>query len=418
MSDSNHPPLKNQRVLISGSGIGGLVAAYWLAKAGASVTVLERASEIRREGHIIGIRKMAIPIVESMGLGETLRERMTGELGLKIVNGLDRAWASIPVSEAGFTTPLMIHRGELVSALHDVTKDKVSFIYGDSIDTIEEIGDTLRVTLTNRKSQPLHCDVLLVAEGMRSRTRSKIFDAGSQAPILKLGLVVASFSYKSDQPWARCYHIPNQRAILIRPDRQGISHAHTICRASDKLVGPTTSKEQQRGQFLRLFEKTGWESEKITKDLSEAGDLHIQEVAQVKCKVWSKGRTVLVGDSAYCPSPIGGMGATAAIVGGYLLAAELAKNPADPQAAFRAYEYSLRPWIEFIHKPGPMVAKRGFPETRFGILSFHLLIHLYFTSPARYVFLWIILILQHLGLLKSNPPPIPKIPSPSVFNSF
>ncbi|KAA1128347.1 hypothetical protein PGTUg99_011752 [Puccinia graminis f. sp. tritici] len=414
MTDSNHAPPKSLRVLISGAGIGGLVAAYWLGKAGASVTVLERAGEIRREGHVIGIRKEALPIVENMGLGEALRGRKTGELGLRIVDGFHNAWASIPLSDAGFTCPLQIHRGDLVAALYEATKDKASFIYEDSIDTVEEINETLRVTLTNRKSQALDFDVLMVAEGMRSHTRAKIFNRPVQEPILSLGLLVATFSFESDQAWASCYHIPDHRAILVRPDRHGRAYAHAICRGSrEPAIGPQPSKDQHRAQFFQLFQKTGWESEKITKALGEAGDLHIQEVAQVRCKVWSKGRTVLLGDSAYCPSPIGGMGATAAIIGGYNLAVELIRNPADPQAAFRAYELSLRPWIDAIQKPAPAIAKLGFPETRLGILSLHFLVYLYFASPARLLFLPFILLLKHFGFFKPTSPP--PVPSPSVF---
>ncbi|KAA1126546.1 hypothetical protein PGTUg99_026921 [Puccinia graminis f. sp. tritici] len=286
MSDSNHTPPKSLQVLISGADIGCLVAAYWLGKAGASVTVLERAGGIRREGHVIGIRKEALPIVESMGLAEALRGRKTGELGLRIVDGFHNAWASIPLSDAGFTCPLQIHRGDLVATLYEATKDKASFSYDNSIDTVEEISETLRVTLTNRKSQALDFDLLMVAEGMRSHTRAKIFNRPVQEPILSLGLLVATFSFESDQAWVSCYHIPDHRAILVRPDRHGRAYAHAICRGSrEPAIGPQPSKDQHRAQFFQLFQKTGWESEKITKAFGEAGDLHIQEVASTKSSI-------------------------------------------------------------------------------------------------------------------------------------
>lgn len=130
MSDFNPPPQKNLRVLISGAGIGGLVAAYWLAKAGASVSVLERADALRTEGHIIGIREQALRIIEYMGLGEALRGQNSGELGLKLVDVMNRALVTFPVNDPdkGFTTRLQVRRGELVAALYEVTKDKVRFL--------------------------------------------------------------------------------------------------------------------------------------------------------------------------------------------------------------------------------------------------------------------------------------------------
>jgi len=414
MSDFNPPPQKNLRVLISGAGIGGLVAAYWLAKAGASVSVLERTDALRTEGHIIGIREQALRIIEHMGLGEALREQNSGELGVKFVDVMNKALVSFPFNDAdkGFTTRLQVRRGELVAALYEVTKDKARFMFGNSVETVEEVDDSLRVTLADCKSQPLHVDVLLVAEGWNSRTRARIFNEDLHTPILRLGVRAAIFSYKSnDEKWARCYHTPNSQLLLVRPDRLGMAHVLAVYRgSSDQLMADRKmTQDQQRQLFIRRFQGTGWESDRIMKALSETEHLHIQELAQVRCKTWSKGRVALVGDSAYCPSPIGGMGTTAAIVGGYNLAAELVKNPKDPQAAFNAYEASLRPWIEAIQKPAPLIAKLGLPETRFGIRFFHFL----FSVPLG-VFRVIARILRQLGI--ARPDRTPNTPPPSVFN--
>ncbi|KNZ60759.1 uncharacterized protein VP01_1504g4 [Puccinia sorghi] len=413
MSDFNPPPQKNLRVLISGAGIGGLVAAYWLAKAGASVSVLERADALRTEGHIIGIREQALRIIEYMGLGEALRGQNSGELGLKLVDVMNRALVTFPVNDPdkGFTTRLQVRRGELVAALYEVTKDKVRFIFGNSVETVEEVDDSLLVTLVDRESQPLHVDVLLVAEGRNSRTRAKIFNEDVHTPLLRLGVRAAIFSFKSNEKWARCYHTPNSQALLVRPDRLGMAHVIAAYRASsDQLMADRKmTQDQQRQLFIRRFQGTGWESDKIMKTLSKTEHLHIQELAQVRCKTWSKGRVALVGDSAHCPSPIGGMGTAAAIVGGYNLAAELVKNPKDPQAAFNAYEASLRPWIEAIQKPAPLVAKLGLPETRFGICCFHFL----FSVPLC-VLRVITTILRLLGI--ARPDRFPNTPSPSVFS--
>ncbi len=81
---------------------------------------------------------------------------------------------------------------------------------------------------------------------------------------------------------------------------------------------------------------------------------------------WSKGRVALVGDAAYCASPISGMGTSLSLVGAYVLAGELSRNE-DHAAAFAAYERIMRPYVDQaqdVPKAGPRIAQ---PQTRLGI---------------------------------------------------
>ncbi len=56
----------------------------------------------------------------------------------------------------------------------------------------------------------------------------------------------------------------------------------------------------------------------------EAPDLYFDSLSQVRMNSWSKGRVVLLGDSAACPTPMAGMGTSIAVVGAYVLAGETA----------------------------------------------------------------------------------------------
>ncbi|AWZ11593.1 hypothetical protein DRB96_03880 [Streptomyces sp. ICC1] len=49
---------------------------------------------------------------------------------------------------------------------------------------------------------------------------------------------------------------------------------------------------------------------------------------------WSKGRTALVGDSAYCASSASGQGTSLALLGAYVLARELAAASGDHRTGF------------------------------------------------------------------------------------
>ncbi|WP_432990653.1 FAD-dependent monooxygenase [Dactylosporangium sp. CA-233914] len=58
---------------------------------------------------------------------------------------------------------------------------------------------------------------------------------------------------------------------------------------------------------------------------------------------WYRGRVVLLGDAAHCSTPYFGMGTSAALVGAYVLAGEINRNPSDLAGALAAYQSTLRP---------------------------------------------------------------------------
>ena len=65
----------------------------------------------------------------------------------------------------------------------------------------------------------------------------------------------------------------------------------------------------------------------------------------MKIDRWSNGRVVLVRDAAYCPSPASAQSTSLALVGAYILAAELANNRGNYSAAFATYEARMRPYV-------------------------------------------------------------------------
>lgn len=85
-----------------------------------------------------------------------------------------------------------------------------------------------------------------------------------------------------------------------------------------------------------------------------ANDFYSQEVGQVRLDSWSRGRVVLLGDAAYCPSPATGMGTTSSLTGAYVLAGEIGKYCDNPErsdsvddplfAALSEYDRKFRPF--------------------------------------------------------------------------
>lgn len=76
-----------RNILISGAGVAGGTLAWFLARAGWAVTVVERAPGPRTGGQAIDVRGAALDVVDRMGLGERLRAVRTRMRGMSVVDG-------------------------------------------------------------------------------------------------------------------------------------------------------------------------------------------------------------------------------------------------------------------------------------------------------------------------------------------
>lgn len=118
---------------------------------------------------------------------------------------------------------------------------------------------------------------------------------------------------------------------------------------------------EEKLAFRDVFQNVGWRSEEILKALETSDDFYCERIGVVVLDHWSHGRIALVGDAAYCPSVMTGMGTSCGITGAYVLAGEIARhcgslsggirNPGNgTTSAFKAYESKLRPLIDHIQK--------------------------------------------------------------------
>ena len=73
---------------------------------------------------------------------------------------------------------------------------------------------------------------------------------------------------------------------------------------------------------------------RLVEAMHAADDFVLDSMAQVHLPAWSRGRVVLLGDAAWCPTPLSGLGTSLALVGAYVLAGELAAA-ADPGRGVR-----------------------------------------------------------------------------------
>lgn len=316
-------------ILISGSGIAGPCLAFWLHKLIpiCHITILERSPTPRHGGQAVDLRSFSVPIVSRMGLLDLVRSRTTTEEGVQFVylDGITRATfpASGNIEAQSATSEFEILRGDLARILMDATQslDRITYVFDEMVDTIAQNGgpdNKVDVTFSNRLP-PARYDLVVGADGMMSRTRRLVFGSANKSDefVRRLGQYAALFTMsrtESDTKFAQWYNAPRGRLLLLRPDSYGTTRAYVSVTDSDLSrfddIDAAMRKGDRKAQedwFERELEGAGWESERCIREMKKADDYYLQQVAQVKMEKWCQGSVALLGDAAYCPSPISGV---------------------------------------------------------------------------------------------------------------
>ncbi|KAI0581500.1 hypothetical protein TUN199_06625 [Pyrenophora tritici-repentis] len=383
---------KPLNILISGSGICGPSCAYWLHcfLPMAQITIIERSPVPRLGGQAVDLRSACIPIVKKMGLLDKVLEKNTTEMGMEFVYLDTKRKALFPKTgeeeRQSATSEYEILRGDIAEIFFNATKSlrNVTYIFDEMITSITQVdtpgsSTTAEVTFKNSHLPPSTYDLVIGADGQMSRTRRLVFGHGPKNDdyLHRLGQYSALFTMLRDpidNEYAQWYNAPGGRLFLLRPDPYGTQRAYLSVTDKnlsrfDEIDGllRTGTREQQQAWFEREFQGAGYQTDRCLAAMKKADDFYMQQIAQVRMPQWSKGCCVVVGDAAYCPSPISGVGTAAAIVGSYVLAGEVAKSLHDIPAALREYERVTRGFVDKAQKLVPGAPQIANPQSVWGI---------------------------------------------------
>jgi 2-polyprenyl-6-methoxyphenol hydroxylase-like FAD-dependent oxidoreductase len=343
-------------VLISGAGIAGTAAAYWLREAGYRVTVVERAPGLRQGGQTVDLRGAGRTVVDRMGLLDQIRAMTVRQRGIAWVDESGRHRAQMPVEAfggRGIVSADEILRGDLVAILYEAARPGMSYLFDDSITAVEQDADTVLVSFEKAASRRF--DLVVGADGLHSVVRGCAFDT-EQEPFHPLGVLNAWFTIPAEidlDDWYLMHNAPGGRVASIRPGRLSAEQKAGLSVRSAESID-RGDIEAQLNLLERHFADVGWEVPRLLRAARSASDFYLESMGQVRMDRWSRGRVVLLGDAGYCPSPLTGLGTSLALVGAYVLAGELANADNEPttteqqaiEAAFERYESRMRPYVE------------------------------------------------------------------------
>lgn len=355
--------------LISGAGIAGPALAHQLHRHGWRTTIVEQAPRLREEGQNVDVRGAARNVLDRMGLREAVAAATTTELGMRFTRPDGSAAASFPVSRSGRadgpTAELEILRGQLSKILYDRTREHTEYRFATRITDVVDDGDRVRATLDDETV--VDSDVLIIAEGLRSRSRRFVtFDE-----VAELGMYFAYLTIPrddSDDRWWNWMHAPGSRAVHLRPDSLGTTRA-IMTFASEVRGLQTLRREDQVTILRRTFADVGGPCPRVLNHLDDGG-LYFDAVGQFHTSTWVNGRIALLGDAAFCNGTFGGAGTSLSLIGAHVMAGELAATD-DHGSALDRYQQVMTPIAATAPPVGAKALRRMNPATPTGIRVLH-----------------------------------------------
>ncbi|RYP08494.1 hypothetical protein DL765_008753 [Monosporascus sp. GIB2] len=383
------------KVLIVGAGIAGNSLAFWLSKLGHNVTVLERFPSLRTTGLQVDLRGHGIEVLRRMGLEKAFRSFAAPEKGIQIVDSSGRRRAYFPANKSGqgrqaFTSDFEIMRGDLCRLLYDATKGRTKYVFGASVEGVEEKDNSVEVRFAGGKIDRF--DLLVGADGQWSRTRKIMLGPSAEGSVHPLGMYTAYFTIprpiqEGEEYIATLYVAPGRRGIMTRRHSPHEIQAYVGCQTKSERFKDARQGDvkEEKEALAEILKGAGWETEEILKSMKDADDFYMERMGVVRLESWSRGRVALVGDAAYCPSAMTGMGTTCAVVGAYILAGEIGRYCGRDSgagaitkdglaAALEAYRRNFEPFMQQVQKG--IEGRNVLPSTALGISIMHLLVGL------------------------------------------
>jgi salicylate hydroxylase len=329
--------------LISGGGIGGLIAAYALAQKGFPVRVFEQSPEFREVGAGIQLGPNIFRVLEKVGLkdavlaeahrppAQEMRDAVTGRLITRIP--LEAEFM------ARFGQPYAVtHRADIHGTFLKACQGSnlITLETSRRVDGFEDHGDHVSVTLEN--GERAEGRALIGCDGMWSKIRERIVGDGkprvsghiAYRAVLKRSEVPADLWRPDVVLWAgpRCHfvHYPLRRGELY--NLVAVFHSDHY----EEGWNTEGSKEllwkhfqDLRPEVLRLLERI------------ETWRLWVL-CDREPVKNWTQGRVTLLGDAAHPMLQYLAQGACMATEDAVTLAEKVAATPDDLPAAFAAYQ--------------------------------------------------------------------------------
>jgi len=342
--------LTGMNVVVAGAGIGGMAAAVLLARAGASVTLVERSNAGHAVGAGILLQPNGIAVLDGLGVAEALRRRgcRLDRALLRDVSGAVLAPLTAPAYAPGLDHMLAVRRAEL----HTVLLDAVAAEPGVRL----RLGTTVTgcepdATVVTADGERLGADLAVGADGVHSAVRtSGGFPARARPTghVYLRGLVPRNaIAAEPGETWAPAGIFGG---APVDADTWYFYASATAPGVAEAVAA------RDLAALRRLWERVHPAAVPLLERVRSFDDLLVNDVVRVDCARWYDGRRVLVGDAAHAMAPTAGQGANSALVDGAVLVGRLA-TASTVEEALADYDRLRRPAVTRVQDRADLLSR-------------------------------------------------------------
>jgi salicylate hydroxylase len=335
--------MANNRILVSGGGLGGLSCALALAERGFEVVVLEKAPEFTEIGYGIQLGPNATRILKRFGLWDAAAGIAVFPEAMVFLDAIDmQPWARIDFNDAfaaRFKHPyVVIHRRDLLGLWLAACRahPRITLRNAKGLAKIADKGSHVEVECEDGSTFMGRC--LVGCEGLLSPTRAYV--VGDGAPN-----VTGFLAYRGVIPMERLIDRTYERSV-IGWFGHNIHLVQYGLRAGDVLNNVAVFKSPA---FAKGEEKFGTPEElravfepahPKVRAMLEYIDLDRNWMMRDRHPVadWTRGNVTLLGDAAHPTLQYLAQGACMAFEDAVVLADRLSRTPDDPHRAFLDYQ--------------------------------------------------------------------------------
>ena len=327
--------MTNLNIIIAGAGLGGLAAACSLIKAGFSVRVYERSAKLGEVGAGIQLSANAMHVLAYLGLDEQVNRLSTQPEAyvFRLYNSgeeLQRfalAEAHLKMHRAPYN---QIHRADL----HNLLSNRVLELAGKNIihldHEITSFHESDQQVMLNFKNRPpVHGDILIGADGVKSLVRNQIC---GEVPAKYTGDAVWRVTVPTNK-LPKNFQAPVM-AVWMGPGRHAVSYFirngkilnFVGCVETEKVSEESWTAKFPWENLKKDFE--GWHSDiQVIIDLAQRDRCYRWSLfKRPVVDNWSTKRVSILGDAAHATLPYLAQGAAMALEDGVILSRALAQE--------------------------------------------------------------------------------------------
>ncbi|MFE2719109.1 FAD-dependent oxidoreductase [Streptomyces mirabilis] len=338
------------RALIVGGGISGLATALLLSRQGVEVDLVERQERIEALGSGITLIGAALRALDTLGVYDECLAHGFGITDFETYHADGTLDARFPLpSPVGSDEPGMV--GMMRPTLHRILLDRAA-AEGTTVRTatspvrIEQDADSVTVGFNTGESAVY--DLVVGADGFRSTVRDLVF--GRMTPAFQGQGIL--------------------RVVLPRP--AGVTAETQFHTVGDVFIGFTPTAYDRMYMYITFPVEEGYHPGRA--ELVELARKRIEPFGGVAALVrddirdpeeinytsfetlvvpfpWYRGRVVITGDAAHCPTPHLAAGAAMCLEDAVALAEALATAPTLDEA-LHAYSDRRHPRCKFVVETG------------------------------------------------------------------